>query len=118
MIVTILDRSEGSLDSYGDPVSTWLAYDIDASSLHPYRPDKTRRTEFGRFRGAMYQLTFDSYARNIQYVDEAKSNRLIPFNSEQYEIVVKENWMDFMGNIIRIYVIIGKCADVVSYGWG
>lgn len=116
MIITLLDRTEGSLDSYGNPTVTWLAYDIDATSLHPHREEKVRYTDFGRFRGAMYQLTFDSYARNIQHIEE--SNRIIPFNSEQYEIAVKENWMDFTGNIIRIYIIIGKCADIVSYAWG
>ena len=115
MIIQILDKTEGSLDSYGDPTDTWTAYEIDADTLHPYRYESLRFRDYGTFRGTMYQLAFASGVTNLDYVEEG--NRF-GFWGDQFLIIVRDKWIDSAGYIIRVYTIVEKCADVVSYGWG
>lgn len=112
MIITVLDRVKGSTDAYGDPTITWTAYEIDATTCHPYREEPTQYRGPGTFRRAIYQLAFDTDARNIEYIKEM--NRLILFN-EQYQITLRVSWPDSLGTVIRIYVLAEKCVDTVIY---
>ena len=63
----------------------------------------------------MYQVTFDSDVSYLDYITEG--NRLL-FSGDQYLIIIKEDWRDSLGYIIRVSSIIEKCVDNVSYNFG
>lgn len=115
MIIAVLNKTEGSPGSYGDPTITWTLYEIHATTIHPYRDEVLRHQAMGTFRGALYKITFDHNVKYIDYIQEG--NRLI-FSGDQFEIVLRENWMDSLGNTVRVLTVVEKCIDTVSYGFG
>lgn len=112
MLIGVLAKTEGSPDSYGDPTTTWTLYEIVATTIHPYREEPLRYRDYGTFRGTMYSVTFNRDAKNLEHVIEG--NRLY-FNDQQYEIILQEDWIDSLGNVVRVYTLIEKCTDTVTY---
>jgi len=112
MLVSVLHKTEGSVDAYGDPALTWTEYRVLVTTIHPDRRPEQEYHDFGVWRRKRYQVTFHPDVDNIEYVLEG--NRII-ISGEQYEIVVRDNWWDSEGNTIRVYTLVERALDSVSY---